>query len=693
MKTKSIFIIILALIPFIWFCACDTAYTYDIEDGLDDNSKDGPNITVETDEGIDVSMYEEARIFPGLVDTLKEKHIEATIVLDLNKNYTDSITLGVSKVPEPIYSTGLYAGAGEKITIFVEGQTMGLKVTIGAHMDDLTSLNPYLRLPVVSITQALFPGENIIKSPLGGTIWIQRSKGLTQGGSCTLKFERVYQAADYVRDETNIQEWKSKVSETTVPWLEIRGKHFAFTVPKSRILDNLDDISSNLEDAVIWWDEAIEEFYYDYYGLKSGNDVPQKQRAPEFPIRVVLDVQILNNLYLRSSNYAVVAMNNNYMFNELFDLKTLKTGNSVALYRAVNSMFAYRTRLNPWPANLSNVISSIPLYRIGQKGFPDEGTFGNIFPGEDNITALFPKALDFAMADSSKWLGNEQSTAFGAFQLLGLVQLANYNNTDWEVMKALNMKAKEERYIDNSDISYFFRSLCDHFQQDFSPFFDQWGMELPDAVRKYGKENNYPLMNKKIWEFNPLNPQPVSDYNGSNYYYRHDRSQWEIYAFDRNYNDNSSSSSYTAEKIIDGNKSSVWYNGKDGAGQSLLLPYYIIIDLHEQTWIDGVYLANGNSNDRMSDLHIEYIGNDVGDPYNPTLSWTTLIQVTDPTVFKPNLKNERFFGCSRTLVRYLRIKIENENTIVPDPALTDQEKQELKRRHGLAEFGTYYKKP
>lgn len=80
--------------------------------------------------------------------------------------------------------------------------------------------------------------------------------------------------------------------------------------------------------------------------------------------------------------------------------------------------------------------------------------------------------------------------------------------------------------------------------------------------------------------------------------------------------------------------------------------------------IDGVYLANGYSNQCLADVHVEYIGSEVADPYDINAPWETLLQVTDPNVVRANLKNERFFDCPRTQARYLRLKISNPNTIV-----------------------------
>lgn len=696
-KRRYIFILLIVLASSLWLGGCDTAYKYDINDGIDNNGASEPGITIDTEGGIDVSMYEKARIFPGLVDTAREERINATIELDLNEKYIEPISLGVYGVPQPIYSTGLYAGAGEQVAITVEGNTMGLSVIIGSHMDDLTSLNPYQRMPLVHVTKALFPGRNMIKNPLGGLIWIKKSMGLQASGTCSLKIEGVYKSSDFIIGETDLQEWKKKISETTVPWLEIRGKHFAFTVQKDRVLDNLEDISSSLQEVGKEWDEAIGELFYEYYGLKIDKNAEDKERAPEFPIRVVLDVQLLDNLYLLNSGYAIVAINNNYMMEELLNLRTLRIGNSVALFRTINLMCTYRSRNNPWPIEYQEAINAIPLYRIGMKNFSKEKAFGEIFSNEENIESLFPKALEYAASDSSKWAGADAATkqngiAYKAFDLLSLIQLANYDNNNWEIMKHLNIKAKEERFIDNSNLSYFFRTLCDYYQQNFSPFFDHWGVEQLDADRVYAEK--YSLMDKKLWEYNPLAPKPVGEYNGSAYCYRHDRKDWKVTSFDNAYSVNYDGESRSPEQLIDGAKKTVWSSGKYG-DEPLELPYYIIFDLGKASEIDGIYLANGNSNQCLADVNVEYIANASTDPYNIDTSWSPLLNITDPHLVKSDLKNERFFDCARTQVRYLRLKITKPNTIVfkDDSNLTEEEKVNQKKYHSFAEFGTYNKKP
>lgn len=152
-KLKADYAVLLSFISCMFFMgSCNIAYQYDIESGTEDDTADSTNVTIVTGEGIDVSMYESARIFPGLVDTLVDNTVNTLLALDLSKRYIPAYDLDVQQVPRPIYSTGLYAGAGELITITINDNTMGLTVIIGSHLDDLTDISPFMRyIPIDSI--------------------------------------------------------------------------------------------------------------------------------------------------------------------------------------------------------------------------------------------------------------------------------------------------------------------------------------------------------------------------------------------------------------------------------------------------------------------------------------------------------------------------------------------------------------
>lgn len=126
MKNRILYFLLTAYTSFV-LGGCDIAYKYDIESGTDDYTSDKADANIDTDSSIDVSMYAQARIFPGLVDTTREEHVDATITLDLTKRYVDASTLGMQWVPAAVYSTGLYAGAGELITIQLDEDVMDFR--------------------------------------------------------------------------------------------------------------------------------------------------------------------------------------------------------------------------------------------------------------------------------------------------------------------------------------------------------------------------------------------------------------------------------------------------------------------------------------------------------------------------------------------------------------------------------------
>ena len=156
-----------------WVLAGCEASDFDFDDGWDVNRADSSAVTVDTIQGIEVSMYEKARLFPGLVDTLTEHRIADTLVeLDLSRTYAGMEDLCLKRLsfadkeeaPQPIYSTGLYAGTGELVTIYVPEGVWGLTVQIGMQTEDLTNNNAGLREPIVYIQKALYPGKKTVRS-------------------------------------------------------------------------------------------------------------------------------------------------------------------------------------------------------------------------------------------------------------------------------------------------------------------------------------------------------------------------------------------------------------------------------------------------------------------------------------------------------------------------------------------------
>src|SRR5690606_2692960 len=149
-----------------------------------------------------------------------------------------------------------------------------------------------------------------------------------------LRLSNVYRAPDYVANTgMDPAVWADQIRNTTVPWLELRGEHVAFSVSKARVEGKfLEDpnFAANMENILNTWDRIMNTYYYTYYGLQKGSSDP-RFRMPDFPERVVLDVQLANNVYMRWSGQPIVSLNTNFMMNDLTDLNELLGGNSLTV--------------------------------------------------------------------------------------------------------------------------------------------------------------------------------------------------------------------------------------------------------------------------------------------------------------------------------------------------------------------------
>lgn len=679
---------------------CEVGYEYDIKSGTDDYKGNESNVTIDTLSSIDVTMYERARIFPGLVDTLKERRIADTAIsLDLSRQGIDAFTSGIKATPPPIYSTGLYAGAGELVSITVDDNMMGLSVQIGAHMDDLTGNGTTSREPVVYTKKALFPGKNYIRNNLGGYIWIIKQQNMTGNANFKLKLKNVYKAPDYVANtNVDLSSWAKQIQNTTVPWLELRGKHVAFSVSRNRILNKMQESPSwigNLEVLLDTWDRVMEEYYYGYYGFTPGNN-DLKFRAPDFPERVVLDIQLEKNVYMRWTGQPIVALNTNAMMNDLTDLNGLISGSSISIFTALGNNYAMS--ISPWWSQMTAAANIIPLYRLSEQSFKDGLTpgIGDIFTAENaGINQQFPLALSYAAADTSKLLRTDATTNFDAFALLPIIQLAHYNNDNWAFYSHLNKLTKGNSPPVGQDA--FFAELCAYFGKDFSPFFDHWGMDLGDRAREQG--HAYPMLDKTVWKYNPLASNPnaqVSTYNASRYRYKSNRSSWEARAFDKNYNNNDQPDDNGAavQKILDGYKSTYWHS--QWRPSNLPIPHYIVIDMKNKQQVDGFFFAHGSRDYRIAHMIVQTTDADEIELDDLNVNWYKIAEIRSAQDFgnynaadgvKPygeglavKYRNDMFYEfISRKNIRYMRV-------VIPDMSLDNSV------LHTMAEFGTFYYK-
>lgn len=713
---KLIYIIFVFFLTGYILVGCDVTEN-DIDSGWDINKSDSSNVRVDTLDGTDVSMYEKARIFPGLVDTAKEVNVKDTMIaLDLSKKYASMLELGLKNkastlladMPQPIYSTGLYAGAGEAVTITVPENVWGLTAQIGVQTEDLTKNNAGLRESIVYVQKTLYPGKNIIRSSLGGYLWIIRADQKIGDPITNLKIENVYSAADFILGQTNPDEWAKKVRTTTVPWMDLRGEHFTFSVDRQRMLQYLDAdprFAVKLEKSLTVWNQFLKTFYASY-GLREG-EVGNLPEIPLFPERFVFDVQLSNNSVIKYDNkQALMMVNTNRLYENLVDLDSLAAMNVLGVYRQFYAKYKQSYGLEDWWR-----YDMVPLFRQSQANVRS-GLASSISDLGINFNENVPSMISYAAADSAKSVYREIKSS-QAPGLLAMIQLAEYgthyqHDQEWNVFTQLwNESRKRKRYYKESGL---FQYICNYFRCNLAPFFEHWGLDVSDEALVTAYQ--YPLLDKEIWKIDPLSPNPyaeVGNYDKSKYRFRVDRSGWQILATDASGNDNEdnqsskSSEQHLASGMIDGDKGTYWRNYLESPKNNMQdspyeQPYYVVIDLGKDVPIDGFYFANGNIgyNWQVNGFRVQTTNArdfELQDHLQQT--WSDLGEVGTEKTSQRGFYNEqfyKFYNGSHT-VRYLRLVFDKPNRATYETAkITEGQFKDnhMDRRQQIAEFGVYY---
>lgn len=218
--------------------------------------------------------------FPGAVPSDAPRVEQKRIPVDFDYSTFDYLRQGT--VPKHWISTGLYAPAGEWITVHVPEGTTGLDVQIGAHTDNLTSQSVWKRLPIVAQRKTLSPGDHQIRSPYGGLLYLIPTKP-QPGIVKEITIEGGVQAPYYVLGETTDDAWTS-IREYPAPWAELQGRRVILTLP-SEYVRTLDDPQALLEK----WDQIV-DYTDDAAGLSPDASLPH--RSVDLPFRYVADRQI-----------------------------------------------------------------------------------------------------------------------------------------------------------------------------------------------------------------------------------------------------------------------------------------------------------------------------------------------------------------------------------------------------------------
>ncbi len=499
---------------YIWFIiavlstvvACGK-YGYDFKDGYQTGEESGND--KETDMSyVDKSMYDLARVYPGLVGANVKRVQDTSIILPLNFRLVSANDLRVVSAPGAIFSTGMYAPAGENIRINVPEKLIGLTAQIGAHMDDLYGKDPLRRAPLIYTVKELMPGDNYIRNPFGGLLWIKAS--LSQPNPVAVTISGAVKTADFVQGISNAADWMKEVEQTDVPWLELRGKRAIFTVPRSLILRHKHEIK--VAEVLDLWNTIYEKDYYDWMGLTADN-TDRKNAYPELPERGVLDIhpsvgyahssgadgipwvaQQDRHWFFMFSNYNYVMGSFNKSegawgtFHELgHNYQQAGVWSWSALVETTNNLFVFKA-----------------AHRLDNPAVASHPALKN----------AFEKALNYAQSNTAKnfnTLHDIEENLRPFFRLTPFLQIYNKvegqnGEAGWDFMPYIYTQARNSSQyfsVDQVKIDFFYRSLCAFSGKDFQRFFNAWGIPISNVARRAMREQYSPI-DKAIWTYDPL---------------------------------------------------------------------------------------------------------------------------------------------------------------------------------------------
>lgn len=208
-------------------------------------------------------VFETHVAFPGPVaDTAsrlddQSVFINGTYVADLGYNIkTKQVDYGTFARR----GTGLYAAPGERITVEVPAEMVGVgaEIVIGSHTHDVGGkLDGIKRMPRVVSTFSIDSSSVDVASPLGGIIYITIPEG-TALGLQQLTISGAVKFAYFPKNSANqngdIIDFNARVQSGEVLWAEVETDNFMFTGPLAFF--KRDDIV----EAVDTWDDMWEAY-------------------------------------------------------------------------------------------------------------------------------------------------------------------------------------------------------------------------------------------------------------------------------------------------------------------------------------------------------------------------------------------------------------------------------------------------
>ena len=564
--------------------SCKRDYGYKMADGFDEGQPSANASGGSSDDmGNDFSKLNQAKVFPGVM-AATEPRLTIPVTINMAYQFVRTADIKVVSTPQPVFSTGLYAPAGEVITIEVPQGVSGLTAQIGGWRDNLTSISVRARDPILYNQVQLIPGKNYIRNLYGGTIYIRKAINLDLN-QVTLNFSGVAQSPDFILGESSDAEWNNKVKSSTVPWLQLRGKKIIFEIPKYLVDKHpLPNPTAVMQE----WDKFMDQDVYRWKGLDYETS-DSLNRAPDIPLHVIMDIQPLNS-YAHGGSPVVIPIDENIYLNEIINIENGQKG-AWWIMGAIGSNNIGSASTGWFPSALSNINQLYSFKFANRKNINIGNLNSSVADGVANAMFYVRQSLASQLPiDFTRRIPNFSNNFI--IRLVPFLQL--FHEYGYGLYDSLDYKARyyfKPVMTNQEKINFIYQVASDYARQDLYMFFHVWGLLPTDAARDSIKLKNYELMPKDVYNYNPL-----LDTGGTRPALPEDkrvpRVSWTI-------------ASLCCQEVTTGNYANLALDGDDetywrsqyvdyGADQ-YHLPHYMVFDMNKYYDISGFYYVNGDA--------------------------------------------------------------------------------------------------
>jgi len=420
-----------------------------------------------------------------------------------NLQFKDNSYMRMSYQPRNWMSTGLYAPAGQSITVNVSDATetdlAKVYVLMGVHTDVLTpsSLNvvggTFKRYPNVTNKIRLHVGDNLVRNPYGGVIELVSDASVSKTINVTIS--NAIETPHYILGTTTEADWLVSRNAPGA-WAEFESDLHVLFVKSSDIR------TMSFADAT-----TLTQFYRDFVQNEnnligvSASDPSLAQQPPQGQQRFVDDVQ--PSLGYAHSGYPT-------MYNSLMQIYS----NANKDYWGLFHELGHNNQQSAW-ANTYGTEVTVNLFSI----YNSDQFFGTNYKLVDagRYTQAIAMLNDPAITDKWNYAGSGDDIFWWHLVFLDQIRLGfpNLNYDIWTqvIRRYRSLSAADYSEINTDQLKYdtFFKYLCDVTNTDLSQHFMAWTVPVSQSAKDYCATKQ-PLT-RQIWLIN--NEQPLWYHAGS----------------------------------------------------------------------------------------------------------------------------------------------------------------------------------